>query len=235
MSFSRQLRADNDDLFRAIFAHPFVTGIGEGHVPHEALAHYVRADYEYLTAFARIYGTAVSQCETREQAAFFSEQIDFVLNGETHPHNNFCDVMGVDYAELQNAPLPPTADHYVKHMLHHAASGNMGETLAVLLPCPWTYKEIAEQLNVTYQPTADHPFRVWIDFYADPMVADITERMCAMLDAQAEAASPVARARMQEAFRKSCQLEWGFWEMAYTGEQWPAERLASANTEADVA
>lgn len=225
MTFSQQLREANDDLFQAIFEHPFVRGLGEGVVPKAALTHYVKADYEYLTAFLRIYGAAVFQSETREQAAFFNEQIDFVLNSEIHPHNNFCDIIGVDYDQLQGFPLPPTADHYVKHMMCHAHNGFMGETICALLPCPWTYKEIGEHLMSAYQPDESHPFYPWISFYADSMVGELTDKMCGLVDAQADGASVPMQVRMKDAFRKSCQLEWAFWEMAYSGEQWPGPAL----------
>lgn len=223
MTFSESLRKDNEDLFSAIFKHPFVDGIGKGDVPKQALTHYVKADYEYLSAFIKIYGVAVSQAPTRDDAAFFSEQIDFVLNAEVHPHNNFCDVIGTRYEQLQGAPLPPTADHYVKHMMYHAHTGSIGETLCALLPCPWTYKEIGEVLVKKYAPTQEHPFYPWISFYADKTVGEITERMCALLDRHAAQGSEADKNKMRDAFRKSCQLEWAFWEMAYTCEQWPGE------------
>jgi len=61
MSFTEQLRRENDDLFAAIFKHPFVRGIAEGKLDREQLIHYVKQDYEYLNAFMRIYGIAISK------------------------------------------------------------------------------------------------------------------------------------------------------------------------------
>ncbi|MGM8364965.1 thiaminase II [Virgibacillus sp. W0181] len=221
MTFTKQLREENNDVFEAIFKHPFVQGIGKGDVPKEALIHYVKADYEYLTAFMHLYGVAISKASSREEIAFFNKQIDFVLNSEAHPHNNFCDVIGIGYDELQRYPLPPTADHYVKHMMYHAYNGSLGELVAALLPCPWTYFAIGKELIRTYNPQEDHPFYEWISFYADPGIVELEMRK--QLDGIAEKANTDEIARIKDAFRKSCLLELSFWEMAYTCEVWPLE------------
>ncbi|MFZ3578376.1 thiaminase II [Virgibacillus sp. DJP39] len=221
MTFSEALRNENQDVYEAIFNHSFVQSIGRGDVPKEALAHYIKADYEYLNAFIHIYGIAISKSKNRKDISFFNDQVDFVLNSEIHPHNNFCEQIGVKYEELQGYPLPPTADHYVKHMMYHACTGSLGEVIAALLPCPWTYLEIGQELMKEYQPRKDHPFFPWISFYADERVAETTLKMRNILDRLAAEASPAEREKMKSAFRKSCQLELSFWEMAYTCEKWP--------------
>ncbi|PPA69253.1 thiaminase II [Jeotgalibacillus proteolyticus] len=229
MTFTEELRKENEDIFSLIFEHQFVQGIGRGDVSKEALTHYVKADYEYLNAFMKVYGIAISKCASREDIAYFNQRIDFVLNSEIHPHNNFCEQIGVSYEELQGFSLPPTADHYIKHMLYHAQSGTLGEILAALLPCPWTYFEIGEELIKQYDPSPEHPFYQWISFYAERRVEDTVVVMCERLDKLAEVASQEEKTKMKEAFRKSCQLEWAFWEMAFTCEEWITKKGVSVN------
>ncbi|MEW9501090.1 thiaminase II [Jeotgalibacillus marinus] len=224
MTFTSALRKENEDVFQSIFDHNFVQGIGKGKVPKEALIHYVKADFEYLNAFMKVYGIAISKSTTREDIAYFTEKINFVLNSEVHPHNNFCEQIGVSYEELQGYPLPPTADHYIKHMMYHAQQGSLGEILAVLLPCPWTYLEIGQELVKTYKPTVDHPFYPWISFYADERVETVVHTMRNRLDQLAEESSPQEQMGIKNAFRKSCQLEWSFWEMAFTCEEWVGKK-----------
>ncbi|TDL31837.1 thiaminase II [Jeotgalibacillus sp. S-D1] len=229
MTFTEELRTENQDVVECILEHPFVQGIGKGNVPMEALAHYIKADYEYLNAFMKIYGIAVSKSSSREDIAYFNSQIDFVLTSEIHPHNNFCDHIGVAYEDLQGYPLPPTADHYIKHMMYHAQSGSLGEIIAALLPCPWTYFEIGKELMQQFDPSPDHPFYPWITFYADKRVEDVVLVMRNRLDQLAQEASAQERSKMKDAFRKSCQLEWAFWEMAYTCEEWISKKGVTAH------
>lgn len=228
MTFSQNLRDENDDIFQAIFDHPFIQGIGKGNVPKEALAHYIKADFEYLNAFVNIYGMAISKSKNRKDMAFFNEQIHFVLNSEIHPHHNFCEAIGVGYDELQGHPLPPAADHYIKHMMYHAQMGGQAEIICALLPCPWTYLEIGKELMKKYNPSKNHIFYPWISFYAKDSMDKTTIEMRNRLDELAEGSSSTDKIRMKDAFRKSCQLELAFWEMAYTCEEWPVkERVFS--------
>ncbi|WP_404457336.1 thiaminase II [Oceanobacillus kapialis] len=221
MSFSEQLRKENDDLFEAIFHHSFVQGVGKGDISKEALAHYVKADFEYLNAFMQIYGIALAKSQNREDIAYFFDQIKFVLHDEIHPHRNFCEHIGVKYENLQGHPLPPTADHYIKHMMYHAQMGSPGEILAALLPCPWTYWEIGQTLMKEFEPSIEHPFYDWISFYVGEEIEHTTNELRTRLDQFAANSSPEEKEKMKDAFRKSCQLELKFWEMAYTLEEWP--------------
>jgi thiaminase/transcriptional activator TenA len=223
MSFSAHLRQEADLIFEAIFQHPFVQGIANGDLKKEALIHYVKQDFEYLNAFARIYGIAISKCQTRKDMQLFGEQISFIFEGEAHPHNNFCRVAGVTYEELQGFPLAPTASHYVKHMLTVAHEGTLGEILAVLLPCPWTYWEIGKKLMKEVDPTPDHPFYDWITFYGKESMASLTEKFCKRLDEWALTAPEHEKKKMKDHFISSCQLEYMFWDMAYTVQEWPVQ------------
>ncbi len=222
MTFSAELRKAADPIFQAIFEHPFVQGIASGDLKQEQLIHYVKQDFEYLNSFIRIYGIAISKCENREEMEMFNTQISFILNSEIHPHNNFCQAAGVQYEELQGFPLSPSAQHYIRHMLTVAYEGTLGEILAVLLPCPWTYWEIGRKLLLEVQPNPSHPFYEWICFYGE-RTDSITTKFCDRLDEWAKEANDKEKEKMKDHFLKSCQLEYMFWDMAYKLEEWPVK------------
>jgi thiaminase (transcriptional activator TenA) len=222
MSFSANLRQEANPIFNAIFEHPFVQGIAKGDLKKEQLIHYVKQDFEYLNAFIRIYGIAVSKCEDRRDMDMFNQQISFILNSEVHPHNNFCQVAEVPYEELQGFPLSPSASHYTRHMLTVAHEGTLGEILAVLLPCPWTYWEIGKKLLDEVKPEPSHPFYEWISFYGN-ITDSITIKLCALLDEWAKDAPEREKEKMKQHFLLSCQLEYMFWDMAYNLEEWPVK------------
>ncbi len=227
MSFTDQIRREADPIFEAIYKHPFVRGIATGHLGKEQLIHYVKQDFEYLNTFARIYGIALSKCGEREEMEFFNEQISFVLTSEVHPHTNFCNAAGVTYEELQGFPLAPTAHHYTRHMLDAAHTGSLGDIAAALLPCPWTYQEIGQRLMEDIAPNSDHPFYEWITFYGEKEMASVTEKLRVIVDERAKTATESELQRMRDYYIRSCQLEYGFWEMAYTIEQWPVPMMES--------
>ncbi|MGE6630551.1 thiaminase II [Bacillus sp. NPDC077027] len=220
MRFSAQLRQEAEPIFEAIYHHPFVKGIAEGNLKREQLIHYVKQDFEYLNAFIKIYAAAISKCTDRQDIEFFHKQIAFILDSETHPHQNLCRVAQVQYEDLQGYSLAPSAHHYIHHMLQVAKEGSLGEILAVLLPCPWTYWEIGQRLLSDVQPEPSHPFYDWITFYGG-ITDSITVELCERLDQWAQEASDKEKENMKQHFMLSCQLEYRFWEMAFTVEEWP--------------
>ena len=221
-SFTGELRSKADPIFEAIFDHPYVRGIAKGELSSEQLAHYVRQDFQYLTVFCQVYGLAISKSTVREDIAFFDEQIGFVLDSENHPHRNLARVSGYPIRELERSDeLAPTARNYTRHMLYEAHQGTLGELLSALYPCPLTYWEIGQRLKEEVRPDDSHPFKEWIEFYADPVVGEICGEFSRRIDALAEEAGESQRQRMADNFTTSCRMEYLFWEMAYNLEGWP--------------
>jgi thiaminase/transcriptional activator TenA len=222
MAFTDELRQKADPIFEGIFDHPFVRGIAEGRLKSEQLAHYVRQDFQYLTVFCQVYGLAIAKCVEREEIEFFNEQIRFVLDSENHPHQNFAEVSGFPMEKLgRDNALAPTARNYTRHMLHAAYSGTLGELLCALHPCPLTYWEIGLKLKEEVKPDESHPFKTWIEFYADPLVGDICREFSRRIDRLALDAGEKERARMEDHYLTSCRMEHMFWSMAYDLEDWP--------------
>lgn len=221
MNFCQEMRKQADPIFKALFQHPFVRGIAEGNLQKEQLIHYVKQDFEYLNTFMKMYGLAIAKCEQREDIAFFNEGINHILHSEVHPHNNLCRVAGVRYEDLQGFPSAPTASHYMNHMLSVGKSGTLGETLAVLAACPWTYWEIGDLLYKEVQPDENHPFYEWIYFYGNESMGERMQTWQYRLNQCALVASTQEQNKMMKHFLTSCQLEYMFFDMAYHLEQWP--------------
>jgi len=229
VSFTSKLREQNDALFEAIYNHPFVVGIRTGKLSNAQLIHYVQQDFLYLDAYIRLYGVALSKCQTREEMAFFHQGVGFILDDEVQPHHNFCRVAGVTLEQIQTDRLAPTARHYINHMLMTAQSGTLTDLYAAMLPCPWTYEFIAKRIMAENPPADDHPFAEWIHFYANTTTPSYTESLCAKLDAIAAAMSPSELDKLREVFEISCRMEYRFWDMAYRLENWSEEKEASAS------
>ena len=152
--------------------------------------------------------------------AFFHENIHFVLFSETHPHRNLCQVAGVDFDQLdKNVPLAPSARNYMNHMLVSAQSHTLADLYAALLPCPWTYIDLATKMVQEINPSKDHPFYEWIHFYTTEEITGLNRALCQRLDELADELTAADRERIKETFLISCDHEYRFWEMAYTLEQ----------------
>src|SRR5207247_9681050 len=95
------------------------------------------------------------------------------------------------------------------------------EIIAAILPCDWSYAEIAGDLA---DEIADHPvYRDWVDFYTTDEVLGLIRQMRQSFDEMAAQAGPGPRTRRRlgEIFTTSSRLEGAFGDIAYHLRPWP--------------
>jgi thiaminase/transcriptional activator TenA len=119
----------------------------------------------------------------------------------------------------------------------HAVAAREGplEIVAAVLPCAWSYVEIAARLAGEGaghpQGRADHPvYSDWLDFYRTDEVSSLVRAMREDFDSMVEEAGlgPTPSRRLAEIFAMSSRLEGAFWEMAYRLDQWPDLRSGNS-------
>lgn len=214
-SFSAQLRAEAEPIWRRIFAHPFLQEIREGTLPLEKFRYYLAQDYLYLEGFARTVALALAKAPDPRTLEELSRR---VLTPVERPlHHKLLEAAGVSLAEVQRAGRSPTNTAYVNHMLKTASLFGLGPTAAALLPCPWSYHELKDAVG-----QSEHPlYSQWTAFYVAGYLQGSVEAWRGFVDVAARQASPQEKEAMREAFFTSSRYEYLFWEMAYRQERWP--------------
>lgn len=214
-SFSEQLRTEVEPIWRRIFDHPFLREIKDGTLPLETFQYYLAQDYLYLEGFARTVALALAKAPNSELLEELSHR---VLTPVERPlHHKLVAEAGLTMSDVQGAAPSPTNTAYVNHMLKTAAQHGLGPTAAALLPCPWTYHLLREEVG-----QSEHPlFGQWTQFYVAGFLEGSVEAWRSFVDGMAEEASPAELEAMRQAFFTSSRYEWMFWEAAYRREQWP--------------
>ena len=119
--------------------------------------------------------------------------------------------------------MAPANVAYTSYMQSLAHRGGPLEIMASLLPCAWSYVEIATGLRESTDIT--HPvYGDWVGYFSMPTTVEMVDEMRRDFDAPRRRGGLVAEpvfATSAAIFATSSRLERGFWEMAYTIEQWP--------------
>jgi thiaminase (transcriptional activator TenA) len=219
-AFSEQLRAAASDLWEAQHEHPFVRGIGDGSLPIERFAHYVRQDYLFLIEYARMLALGAARATDVETMRRFAELAQAILGEEMELHRAFARDFGISEAELEAEPAAPTTQAYTDFLVRTAALGDAGELAGALLPCMWGYAELGQRLATAGTP-ADQRYARWIETYASAEFDELAAWCRGLVDRLAAAADEEGRARMTRAFVTCSRYELAFWEMGWTLERWP--------------
>lgn len=220
-SFAARLREDHAELWTAIHAHPFVLGIGDGSLPREVFAFYLRQDYVYLDGFSRVLALAAAKAPTGEDQRRFTALLALTVEEEMELHRRTCAAFGVERARLEATEASMITQAYASFLLRTSHEGSFEDLLAALLPCAAGYVEIARELASRGLPSVAH-LRDWIETYTAPDMVELVGWLEARFDARCADSSPAQRARWSDLYRTSARFELLFFDMAWRGETWPA-------------
>lgn len=219
MKFSAQIRAEADQIWRASFEHPFVTGIADGSLALESFRYYVLQDAYYLNHFAQVQAIGAAKSPNLHTSKRMAVHVQGTYEAELSLHENFSKRLGITEEEQQQFKPAPTAYAYTSHMLRAAYTGHLGDIIAAILPCYWLYYEIGEKLQGS--TPAEPIYQEWIAAYGGEWFKELVEEQIDNLDQIAEIVTEADRQRMKEHFMISSKYEYMFWDMAYKLEKWP--------------
>ncbi|GGA55417.1 aminopyrimidine aminohydrolase [Kroppenstedtia guangzhouensis] len=218
MRFSEELRQSTRKSWEMSLNHPFVLGIVRGELPLETFRYYILQDIYYLKHYGKIHAMAAAQAEDFHVTSMLAEKAKLTAEAELTVHQEHAKILHITEEDLAQFKPAPTAYAYTSHLYRAALSGNLGETVAAMLPCYWLYADIGK----AYQDAKPQQsiYRNWIQMYASDWFQTSTQEQIDLLDHLAEEASDKDREKMMEQFIIAKEYELAFWEMAYTNETW---------------
>jgi thiaminase (transcriptional activator TenA) len=210
---SAALRAAGSDAWAAAVSHPMVRAIAAGTLPHPTFRGYFEQNVRYLEDYARAIALTAGSAPDRRALDVLSRFLRQIVATEIPANLAFLARLGGSAERLPGpAELQPVTYAYTRHLLHACARGGCAEGLAALLPCQWSYGEIARPLMAA--PPEDPVYADWIAMFGnadyDALVAETT----ALLDRLADPADARQWARLAEVFTISIRYEGEFWDMS---------------------
>ena len=190
-----------------------VAAIGDGSLPYRTFRDYFRQNVRYLEDYARAIALTTARAPDRAALDVLSRFLRQIVATEIPANLAFLARLGGSADDLPGpAGLHPVTYGYTRHLLHVCALGDCAEGLAALLPCQWSYGEIARPLMAA--PPDDPVFADWIAMFGnagyDALVAETT----GLLDRLADPADARQWSRLSEVFTISIRYEREFWDMA---------------------
>ncbi len=122
--------------------------------------------------------------------------------------------------EIRNGQKSPTNTAYINHLLKIAYSGTLGENVAALLPCMWTYMEIGEILRGMGGYRGHPYYEDWCTAYDSSEYASLVEMYIDLVDEIGAVSGKYLKDKMRAHFNQSMKYEYMFWDMAYEMEEW---------------
>ena len=223
LTFSASLRARCEGIWAGLHAHPFLRELARGTLPLEKFRFFIEQDLLYRPPFARCMAMGAARARSEAELEFFTRQADGIIRLEIPSNRRLLEQVVSLGAQDRGGSLAmaPANVAYTSFLLATAAQGGPLEITAAILPCSWSYIEIAQGLK---DEIAEHPvYSDWVGFYLGDEESDLVLNMRETFDdlVREEALGEGRRRELAEIFMMSSRLEGMFWEMAYTLDQWP--------------
>lgn len=200
--------------FATILEHPFVTGLEDGSLPHEAFSRYLVDDAHYLDRYARVLSQLSVRAVAPADVELFAVSAAGAVAAERALHTSWLGAHGID-PDGQQAPEPTaTCRAYTGYLLEQAVSAPFDVAVAAVLPCFRVYAEVGRRLGRDL--ASDHPYAEWIATYADPEFDAAVRRAEDCLDRVVEHEDAAIAA-----YVTCTRFEWMFWDASWRGEAWP--------------
>jgi len=164
---------------------------------------------------------ATAKVEDRELMRTFASLLNACLTVEVEMLEELGEKLRIPIDQLRESELSPTNLAYTRHLLCVAYAGTVGELMAAMLPCMWTYQEIGERFGGV-SALREHPiYQEWLATYQSQEYIDLVDWYRSLVDHFASEQGNSAKEKMRRHFILSSRYEYMFWDMAYREETWP--------------
>jgi thiaminase/transcriptional activator TenA len=217
--FTGELWQGITEIYRAILAHRFLTGLTDGSLPHDVFAFYVVQDALYLQSYAAALAAVASRAPDTAGTEMFARHAADVVTVEQALHESLLADLGIAPAAPLTAEPAPTTLAYTSYLLATISGGSYAEGVGAVLPCYWIYWEVGQELRRRGSP--DPRYQRWIDMYGNEEFGDTVRDVLTVTDRLGPDLAPSERVRVHQHFRRTSRYEWMFWDMGYRKEGWP--------------
>ncbi len=217
VGFAERLRRSADRVWNAIFEHPFVVELYSGSLPLEKFRYYVIQDYNYLVTVSKCFSLVASKAEYAV-ARRMLELAHLEATTEMENYEGLLKELGMKLEDVVKIEPSPTNTAYMNFLLTTCALGSPVEGITSLLPCFWSYAEIASKHADKLANNRNKIYTNWAKVYAEKEYLSLVNELKMLVD---EMASEENYEKLDKIFTAASKYEYMFWESAYRMEKWP--------------
>jgi thiaminase/transcriptional activator TenA len=200
--------------WKAAVEHPMVREIGAGTLPHATFRRYFEQNILYLQDYARALGLLLSKAPDGQAMDTLGRFLGRIVQEEIPANSRFFERLGGDPGSLDAvSDMSDVTYGYTRHLLAVAALGDCAEGLAAVLPCQWSYGELARPLARLLPQ--DPIYAEWIAMFGNDAYDRLVEDSTDLLDRLAAPDSAERMRRLSWVFDRSTRYEVQFWDYAY--------------------
>jgi len=203
------------DLWVKDLDHPFVVELYSGSLPLEKFRYYVLQDYNYLVTMVKVLSLLAAKAPSIELSRLALELAYGTVTGEMENYERLLLALGMSLQDAVKVKPNPTNVAYMNFLLLTAYQGDFYIGLASILPCFWTYEEIAERHKWRLEGNKVELYKKWASVYLSNEYKMLVRKLRDTLDRSGRDVE-----ELSYYFEQALRYEILFWQASYTMEEW---------------
>mgnify|MGYP000201929477 CR=1 FL=1 len=216
MSRSSILREKASNIWEKILDHPFVVELYTGRLPFSKFKYYVLQDYNYLVTMTKVLSIVSAKAPNIMQTKRTLHLAYMTVTGEMENYERLLSEMNLTIKDAVSTTPNPSNIAYMNFLLSTSYMMDYWTTMTALLPCFWTYLEIAEKHKDKLESNPSMLYRRWASTYLTKEYKEIVNIFKDEVDS-----SSLSVDEMWPYFELASKYEYMFWSAAYGEETWP--------------
>lgn len=218
MKVTERLREDADSIWNKIKKHPFVIELYSGHLAMDKFEFYILQDYYYLTNSIRNFSIISSKAETVELMKDVTEILHLQAHSEFEGYEKFLERLGYSIEEAAGVEPIPINVSYSSFLLSTSSLKPFEVALTSVLPCYWSYAEIAKQHGEKLKDNERSLYNDWAKVYGTDSYLELVERLKNIVNEKCE---NYPYEELKDVFITASRYEYMFWDAVYNKKEWP--------------
>src|SRR3954465_15381795 len=131
MTFSGELwDRGGASVYDEIIRHPFITGLTDGTLDHDAFRYFIVQDSHYLRAYSRALALVAARAVDDDSVSMFARHAAEAIAVERELHTELLGSLGLTSADVDAAGPGPASTAYTSYLTAVCATGTYAEAVA---------------------------------------------------------------------------------------------------------
>jgi thiaminase/transcriptional activator TenA len=218
MSVSEKLQKDTEQVWNKIVEHPFVVELYQGSLPMEKFKMYILQDYAYLVDAIKNFSIIASRAQSVEVMRETVEIAHLEATGEFQGYEDFLHTLGYTLDDAMQVEPFPVNISYRSFLLTTSSLRSSQEALVSVLPCFWSYNDIALYHRDALARNSNQIYVDWASAYLSKDYAQLVEKLKRLVD---RVCDDFPYEKLKPFFLMASRYEYMYWDSVYTAESWP--------------
>ena len=209
-----EIKQYNIKYWNELVNHKFILEMAADSLPTEKFASYLRQDHIFLKEFCAFLLTAKQKSSDQKLKMCFESLYHSTIDSEMQMQKELLLTLGISNIDnISSTAMAPATLNYISFLRQVSwSANNLGVIVSTIVPCPWSYLEIAQKLSKS--DIKRDVYCKWIQFYSSKESQQQIEELKSILSGLYNQADESTKRLMKEHFGAACKYEYDFWGIA---------------------